>query len=867
MSGHDSKYFSTTKKGEIPELKEELNSQYKDKRKDAVKKVIAAMTVGKDVSSLFTDVVNCMQTENLELKKLVYLYLINYAKSQPDLAILAVNTFVKDSQDPNPLIRALAVRTMGCIRVDKITEYLCDPLQRCLKDDDPYVRKTAAICVAKLYDINAELVEDRGFLEALKDLISDNNPMVVANAVAALAEIQDSSARPIFEITSHTLTKLLTALNECTEWGQVFILDSLSRYKATDARDAENIVERVTPRLQHANCAVVLSAVKIILLQMVLITSTDVVRNLCKKMAPPLVTLLSAEPEIQYVALRNINLIVQKRPTILAHEIKVLLEFKEYATEVDVDFVRKAVRAIGRCAIKLERAAERCISVLLELIKIKVNYVVQEAIIVIKDIFRRYPNTYESIIATLCESLDTLDEPEAKASMIWIIGEYAERIDNADELLESFLDTFPEEPALVQLQLLTATVKLFLKKPTEGPQQMIQAVLNNATVETDNPDLRDRAYIYWRLLSTDPEAAKDVVLAEKPVISDDSNQLDSSLLDELLANISTLSSVYHKPPEAFVSRVKAAPRVDDEEFADAGETGYSESPSQGLDGASPSSSTGNSSNVPVKQPAAAAPAVAAPIPDLLGDLMGLDNALVLVDEPTASSGPPLPVVLPSTTGQGLQISAQLVRRDGQIYYDISFENGTQGVLDGFMIQFNKNTFGLAAGGPLQVPPLQPGSSARTLLAMVFSQNVSPGAPNLLLQVAVKNNQQPVWYFSDKGSLHVFFGEDGKMERTGFLEAWKSLPDDNEFSKEYPNSVISSIDATVEHLAASNVFFIAKRKNANMDVLYLSAKIPRGIPFLIELTAAVGVPGAKCAVKTPNREFVPLFFEAMESLIK
>lgn len=86
-----------------------------------------------------------------------------------------------------------------------------------LKDDDPYVRKTAAICVAKLYDINAELVEDRGFLDALKDLISDNNPMVVANAVAALAEIQENSAKPIFEITSATLAKLLTALNECTE--------------------------------------------------------------------------------------------------------------------------------------------------------------------------------------------------------------------------------------------------------------------------------------------------------------------------------------------------------------------------------------------------------------------------------------------------------------------------------------------------------------------------------------------------------------------------------------------------------------------------------------------------------------------------
>ncbi|GAB4857410.1 hypothetical protein Ancab_015319 [Ancistrocladus abbreviatus] len=286
----------------------------RDKRKDAVKKVIAAMTVGKDVSSLFTNVVNCMQTENLELKKLVYLYQINYAKSQPDLATLAVNTYVKDSQDPNPLIRALAVRTMGCIRVDKTTEYLCDTLQRCLKDDDPYVGKIAAICIAKPYGKNAELVEDRGFLDSLKDLISDNNPMVVANAVAALAEIQENS-RPIFEITSHILSKFLAALNECT------------KYKAADAQEAENIVRRLTPCLQHANCAIVVLAVKMIPQQREHNTSTDVVRNPCKKMAPPLVTLLSAEPEIQYVALRNISLIVQKLTTSLAHEIKGLKPF------------------------------------------------------------------------------------------------------------------------------------------------------------------------------------------------------------------------------------------------------------------------------------------------------------------------------------------------------------------------------------------------------------------------------------------------------------------------------------------------------------------------------------------------------------
>ena len=130
-----------------------------------MKQVIAAMTVGKDVSSLFPHVVKCIETNNVELKKLVYLYIINYSKTQPELAIMAVNSFRKDSKNPtNPLIRALAVRTMGYIRVDRITEYLCEPLKDSLNDLDPYVRKTAAICVAKLYDISPELVENDEFV-------------------------------------------------------------------------------------------------------------------------------------------------------------------------------------------------------------------------------------------------------------------------------------------------------------------------------------------------------------------------------------------------------------------------------------------------------------------------------------------------------------------------------------------------------------------------------------------------------------------------------------------------------------------------------------------------------------------------------
>lgn len=86
-----SKYFSNSRRGEIPELQAELNSTNANNRREALKKVIAAMTVGKDVSALFPHVVKCMAISSIEIKKLVYLYIINYAKTQPDLALMAVN--------------------------------------------------------------------------------------------------------------------------------------------------------------------------------------------------------------------------------------------------------------------------------------------------------------------------------------------------------------------------------------------------------------------------------------------------------------------------------------------------------------------------------------------------------------------------------------------------------------------------------------------------------------------------------------------------------------------------------------------------------------------------------------------------------
>lgn len=67
-----------------------------------------------------------------------------------------------------------------------------------------------------------------------------------------------------------------------------------------------------------------------------------------------------------------------------------------------------------------------------------------------QDIFRKYPSTYEGVIPTLCANLEELDEPEAKASLIWIIGEYAEKIDNAVELLTIFVDSFGDDAYAVR---------------------------------------------------------------------------------------------------------------------------------------------------------------------------------------------------------------------------------------------------------------------------------------------------------------------------------------------------------------------------------------------------------------------------------
>lgn len=860
--------FFSNKAADIQELHVDLNSAKPEKKKEAIKKVIAAMTIGKDVSSLFPHVIKSMETANLDLKKLVYLYIINYAKSQPDLAILAVNSFRKDSRNPaNPLIRALAVRTMGCIRVERITEYLCEPLKDALVDEDPYVRKTAAICVAKLYDIAPEMVEDDNFIGMLENLLSDGNSMVVSNAVAALIEISEMRQRPALKLTPNLVNKILTAMNECTEWGQIYILDYVATYSPADIPEAESIIERVLPRLAHSNSAVVLSASKVVMKYMDFVTSNENIRSICRKLAPSLISLVSTDPEMQYVALKCINLISQKRANILDKEIKVffckyndpifvkleklevmvrladlknidqvLHELKEYATEVDIEFVRKSVRTIGRCAIKLEKAADRCISCLLELIALKVNYVVQEAVIVIRDIFRKYPNRYEMIIKDLFENLENLDEPEAKAAMIWILGEYADRIDDAQNQLAAFLEGLADESAVVQLQLLTGVVKLFLKKPEET-ENLISEVLKVCTETIPNPDIRDRAYMYWRMLSTDPEAAKQIVLGDKPNISDETCDIDSMLLDKFLEELGRLSSIYQKPAEAITVRKRGyvtEKHVEDEEEV----VEYDSSGKKlGMDtGDLLGLGVGESSSHQAKVP----------------------TQIALAKEAAGVNG-----------ASGLQIEMAFQREGNEIVLEARFTNYSNRELGDWAMQFNVNPFGLALSEALILPDLAHGASKYTKIPIVTTGTPSTQAPTVpcLIQIAVKSSMD-VFYFQTPLMFTVVLGENGRLSKDEFKNVW-SNGTEGEFAHVI-NSMHSSFKTAEDiqkRMENNNVFFIAGRQNENGEnVMYYSARACNGFFMLCEIRMISGSAGLRITCKATSNDYIPLFVQAINFLL-
>jgi vesicle coat complex subunit len=583
-------------KGELLRLRDKLDSRDPDERKSAARKVVSMMRQGETVAQLFSSMLRCVRTEDLQLKRLVYLYLVTCSSQQPEESIMAVNTFIVDSADANPIVRALAVRAMCRIKLDTIAEHMVIPLKRSLKDKDPYVRKTAAIAVSKLYDVIPEAVENAQLLQDLSDLIRDENPMVVANAATSLLEVNERRSTPVFTVNEHTVSPIIGAMTQCSGWVQAILLDSLVNYTPTSETDAAFLIDRLIPFLKHENPAVVISSFRCIYKFMDV--DSRPASDIFSQIVPPFITLvIRAEPEVQFVVLRTLSLFVIKYPKALARETQtffckynepsyvrlqkldilvricspanaqlILDELEEYCNSVDVGFVRKTVRTLGQIALKIAVAARRVVSVLAKLMEGQAEYAIEESIIVVTDLLRKFPGEFESVIERVCANIEQLKEAAAKAAAIWILGEYSHRIENVDVLLDPYLDVFMDEAPEVQQQILTAIVKIYTRHPEKSRDQLQFLLQEISSKETSLPDIRARAMIYWRLLSSvDLEAAKSAVIFSKTMVTSDVTQVDPAVLDELILNMGAVAGVLQVIPSDFVRRVKFLPDEVDEE--------------------------------------------------------------------------------------------------------------------------------------------------------------------------------------------------------------------------------------------------------------------------------------------------------------
>jgi vesicle coat complex subunit len=303
--------------------------------------------------------------------------------------------------------------------------FMVAPLKKTLTDEDPYVRKTAAFGVAKLFDMIPEIVENSGRIPDLQSLLHDSNPMVIANSLAALYEINDQKPDAPLPLDSTTLNPVIQAVPESSAWCQIILLDGLSRYPPNEEEDADYLVDKFLEFLKHNNAAVVIGAFRC-LFAWVHRSSRDPTEALAS-MVPPFITLLhgtcaeiiihryprALTREIRvffckyndptYVKMEKLDIVVRICEAVNA-ELE-LDELSEYSKAVDVPFIRKAIRCIGQIAVKIEPAAPRCADVLVALVAAKADYAVEESIIVVTEILRKFPGQFESILQDVCQRL------------------------------------------------------------------------------------------------------------------------------------------------------------------------------------------------------------------------------------------------------------------------------------------------------------------------------------------------------------------------------------------------------------------------------------------------------------------------------
>ena len=937
-----SKYFMNPNP-EDAELQEGLNSMKLSKQKDSMKQIIASMTIGKDVSKLFPDVVKLIRTKNIELKKLVYLYLINYARVKPDLIFLAVAAFHSDAKEgANPLIRGLAIRTMGCIRVPEIVSYLCETLSSCIGDKDAYVRKTAAMCVSKLYQTSPQQVRENGFINILHDCLEDENPIVVANAMSALSEISILSGVNQLKIKSKNLKNILNSLSKANEWGQVQILDALIYYNPKKSSHAEEVIEGVMPRLSHVNQSVVMSTIKVILKFMDLIDDIDKIKTYCKKLTNSIMSILISYPEIQYVLLRALHAIVLKRPILLEKEFKyfyvqyndpiyiklekadilyklcnkknyelIIKEFTSYAlTETYPELIRKSIKYIGYIGYKFESSYELCVNCISKIIDNNNEDAIPECIIVARDLMRKYKSTALNLIKKITlDLINSISDLNAKSAALYIIGEFCEQIPKSTEIISYFVENFSnvEMNSKIRLQILNSTVKNFLTKPDEG-EELVKICLQKGTEESENPDIRDRAYIYWRLLSLDPNIAKEMACSEKPAFKFiENDEFDVDTIDDMINNMTNVSACYFKKEKDIINeedmvvdeeaRKEKAEKEQKEGIKpkkekkkkkkkkkkDTEEEQINEADLIGLGGEeeihTDNKNKDNEANINVINN------------NLNNDIFGIFNnpninnqnannlnasahislpessLFGLNDIITQNTQPPKNIfedadlypttkLTPCYNQDNIIIYSQFQRANGLLQLGLYFVEGGKNNTT-CNLTLNKNSFGLVCA------PFSEIRDNISLFPMKNNQNNADRKPpnNPFIINAVLQYDNKVLNIKLVMNICVLYMENLKLVGQPFVEFYTKNNGQEFNNKIYSYDKYNNEEDIKNELERINILFSAKQGKENSPKNYFSANILGSMPFLVEMYIDNGIANIKIIANNPS--VVPLIKESID----
>ena len=628
------KFFVDHKKGEVVELLKLLtnpNTEHNpQKKKEVVKRVIAYMTLGVDVSKLFYEMVKVSITDDIVMKKMVFLYIVNYAHQVEQGAFLAINTFLRDMKDPNPKVRGLALRMLCSIKFKGVYEYFANALYDSLKDAHPYVRKTAVTALLKVFHLNPKLITDKD-IDLLYEMIGDKDPLVVMNVLFVLGEILKKEGGIV--LSNKMVNHLLNIFNQLNEWGQVTVLHLLSKFTPKDQQQMFDIMNILEEYLKTSSGAIVLGVTKVF----INFTKDNEVLypQVIKRLRDPLITLLSScaiqnTPEIQFSILCHIYFLILKggRETfselykrfyaeyeepLFIKKIKlkilvqiandnnyfdILSELEEYANEKSSTFAKYSIRKIGELALRVDSSLQAVVEILKKLLTHQIDYIVSESFCVLRDLIRKYPALINEFMHLIENSIQIIsNDPRGLSALIFIIGEFGQKIENAPYILE-FLSKLEIHSSEFAYSLLLAGCKLFFKSPGEMQPilgKIFELILNNYK----DVDLRDRVYYYYNLMKKDINLAEYIIAGQPNVVDYYYSEFDDEYIDQIFAEFNSLSIIYRKPEEKFI---KYTPDDLNEEEEDKGddEDQIEDKPLPNSNNNTQNNSN-NQTNVPVQQ--------------------------------------------------------------------------------------------------------------------------------------------------------------------------------------------------------------------------------------------------------------------------